>query len=245
MPRHSTETTRTCAVCQKPYLCKECPAHIARGGGKFCSRACQGLSKRIAPADKFLSRICPVCQTPFLVKPSEVARGHGKLCSRKCRTLAKFKPQEDRFWAKVNKDGPIPAHRPDLGPCWIWTAASSGGKWKYGTIGVDGSERNEPAHRVSWRIHNGPVPEGMKVLHRCDNPSCVRPDHLFLGTLKDNTQDMIAKERQSAKLTKEQVLAMRSHYESGGITQKQLATEYGVSHQLVWLIMARRVWKHC
>jgi hypothetical protein len=86
-----------------------------------------------------------------------------------------------RFWKKVTKgEG-----------CWLWTASTSRG---YGQIspGVAGSPPLK-AHRVSWEIANGPIPEGLFVCHRCDNPRCVRPDHLFLGSNADNAADMKAK----------------------------------------------------
>jgi hypothetical protein len=87
----------------------------------------------------------------------------------------------DRFWAKVNKtDG-----------CWIWTAAKQ--PLGYGSLGPTYQERR--AHRFSWLLANGPIPEGAWVLHRCDNPSCVRPDHLFLGDSRANVLDMHAKGR--------------------------------------------------
>lgn len=95
----------------------------------------------------------------------------------------------DRFWAKVNKHGTV--IRPELGPCWEWTAArfDSG----YGMVGLN--RKTSYTHRTSWVIHNGAIPDGLKVLHKCDNPPCVNPTHLFLGSAKDNTDDMNAKNR--------------------------------------------------
>lgn len=95
------------------------------------------------------------------------------------------RPEAERFWEKVKK---TPS-------CWLWTGAHKDGRWPYGVLGGGASRVPKLAHRVSWELHHGPIPDGMNVLHKCDNPPCVRPDHLFLGTLSDNTQDMVAKGR--------------------------------------------------
>lgn len=94
---------------------------------------------------------------------------------------------EDRFFAKVNK---TPA-------CWIWTGSTSGSKG-YGKFSVTSrlyGRKMVRAHRFSWVLHHGVIPRGEHVLHRCDNPLCVNPDHLFLGTQRTNLQDMIQKGR--------------------------------------------------
>ena len=99
---------------------------------------------------------------------------------------------EHRFWNHVDKNGPIPAHCPHLGPCWIWTGAVD--KDGYGRPSVERTRRVR-APRISWAWAHGEIPKGKWVLHRCDNPPCVNPDHLFLGTAKDNAQDALAKGR--------------------------------------------------
>jgi hypothetical protein len=81
-----------------------------------------------------------------------------------------------RFWAKVDKAGPVPAHRPDLGPCWLWTAATTGSDGEYGYFRLDG--RMRPAHLVAWESECGSVPEGLELDHLCRVRICVRPPHL-------------------------------------------------------------------
>lgn len=98
----------------------------------------------------------------------------------------------DRFWEYVDKNGLKPAHVPELDNCWVWTGGKSG-KAGYGTISFRGKKC--VSSRVSWILHNGEIPQGMCVLHKCDNPPCVNPNHLFLGTHLDNTRDMIKKGR--------------------------------------------------
>jgi hypothetical protein len=95
-----------------------------------------------------------------------------------------------RFWSKIDKNGPVPAHVPHLGPCWIWTASLRNG---YGTLYVRG--RKEYAHRFSFEIHHGRPPSGLCVLHRCDNRRCCKPTHFFLGTKGDNNRDTAQKGR--------------------------------------------------
>lgn len=102
-------------------------------------------------------------------------------------------PLSLRFWDKVerNEDG-----------CWLWRASTDPRGYGKIVVHVDGEARLSGAHRVSWELANGPIPTGLCVLHRCDTPSCVRPDHLFLGTLADNTKDMYGKGRHGNEIRK-------------------------------------------
>jgi hypothetical protein len=101
------------------------------------------------------------------------------------RTLA------ERLFSKVDVNGPVPVHLPELGPCHLWTGSRL--PRGYGQIGYNG--RVIGAHVAAWLVHVGPVPEGHCVLHYCDNPPCVNRVHLFTGTDQDNMDDMVAKGR--------------------------------------------------
>lgn len=144
---------------------------------------------------------------------------------------------QQRFWSKVDRGG----------DCWLWTAARS--PLGYGKISVGRSgEGVELAHRVSWEIHFGPVPDGMCVLHRCDNPPCVRPDHLFLGDRADNAADSAAKGRtrsgesnHNAKLSSSSVALIRSRV-AGGESNTSVARDFGITQSAVSMIVNRRRW---
>ncbi|MCK9496739.1 MAG: HNH endonuclease [Dehalococcoidia bacterium] len=155
----------------------------------------------------------------------------------------------DRFWSKVDQNGPIPEHVPSLGPCWVWTASRNKG---YGQFNRDG--RPVPAHRVSYELAHGPVPDGLFVMHRCDNRACVRPEHLAPGTPAENTADMDNKGRRinvpqvgeshgCARLTEEEVIEIRRRV-STGEKSRLVAADYGVSRETVSAIKTGRLWKH-
>lgn len=119
-------------------------------------------------------------------------------------------PIKDRFFAKVNPAGPWPKDR-RLGRCWSWLGKIN---QRYGHLWIG---YLSGAHRVSWMLHFGQIPVGLCVLHTCDNPICVNPNHLFVGTQADNNRDMWAKGRAPfgvkchfAKLRPEQVLEIRA-----------------------------------
>lgn len=118
--------------------------------------------------------------------------------------------------------------------CWEWTGGKA--RYGYGTIYIvtlaDGRPKYEVASRASWLAHEGPIPDGLFVLHECDNPGCVNPDHLFLGTQADNVADMRRKGRNAiefrvphCRLSREQVAAIRADSRM----QKDIARDYGVS----------------
>lgn len=149
------------------------------------------------------------------------------------------------FWAKVNK-GPNDS-------CWLWTGSKH--RQGYGWVSFGG--KTGLAHRVAWTLAHGTTLSRKDVLcHRCDNPPCVNPAHIFIGTQKDNMSDAWAKGRLKppivkrgaahyrAKLTASQVRAIRKKYAAGGITLSALASEYAVTMGAIHLITSRRNWKH-
>lgn len=145
-------------------------------------------------------------------------------------------PAEDRFWSKVEKTD----------TCWEWTAATMHG---YGVFGV-GDNRYQRAHRFSWEMHFGPIENGLWVLHKCDNPLCVRPDHLFLGTHQDNMNDAQRKGRNAhgeraggARLTEGDIRRIRQLAENG-MSHTAIAHEFGVHQPHISKILRGEIWKH-
>lgn len=133
----------------------------------------------------------------------------------------------ERFWRHVEQtDG-----------CWLYHGSHKSGSHPYGRYWAQG--RMHGAHRFSYEITHGPIPPGMAVCHSCDNPQCVRPTHLWVGSHRDNTQDMMRKGRRPmgealphAKLTDEQVAELRRRYHRPSYRVSninQLADEYGIS----------------
>jgi hypothetical protein len=145
----------------------------------------------------------------------------------------------DFFWSRVQKDGPTV--RADLGQCWIWKGSRQRANG-YGRINFR-EVRNGYAHRFSLQLA-GIDPGDFYVCHKCDNPPCVRPDHLFLGTPADNAGDAKAKGRARgpARLTKDEVIAIRSRRAQGAAV-KALALEYGVAEPTIWGVVRGQNWK--
>ena len=143
------------------------------------------------------------------------------------------------------------------GDCWVWTGARA--ERGYGIVSNRGGRNRRRAHRTSWELAHGPIPPGMFVLHRCDNPPCVRAEHLFLGTQLDNMRDMAAKGRRmwqpwlgqdqsgeknpSAKLTVEKVLAIRA-MRAEGAPYAAIVERFGISRAAASLIVNGKRWGH-
>ena len=146
------------------------------------------------------------------------------------------------FWNKVEVRGPD--------ECWPWQAASTTKGYGIYTRGKLG-KRRVYAHRYAYEMLVGPIPDGMFCMHKCDNPSCVNPKHLTVGTCSDNLRDMVMKGRSSrgekrwcAKLTEDDVRAIRTRYATGKVSTYSLAGEYGASQSAIQLVVHHKTWKH-
>ena len=150
------------------------------------------------------------------------------------------KSTTERFFDKVKKA---------KNGCWLWT----------GSMDINGYGRlriaNDAwgAHRLSWTITNGDVPDNLYVLHKCDVRHCVNPAHLFLGTYSDNLHDAMAKGRWTpqrgstvgnSKLNEAQVIRLRHLYAETDVSQKELAQQFSVGENCIGHIIAGRQWKH-
>lgn len=202
---------------------------------------------------------CQGCGTVFAVLPNRIRRGGGKYCTRRCAAITREReklaaqPIADLFWSKVDKSG----------DCWLWTAATFPDG--YGVFGNRRHFGTQRANRIAYILTHGPIDDALSVCHHCDNPLCVRPDHLFLGTAADNQADKVRKGRQArgdgqglrkhpgtaargewqhlAVLTAEQVREIRRQH-AEGIPQSHIAARFGLGTSTVCSVVHRRTWRH-
>lgn len=155
-------------------------------------------------------------------------------------TQKRIKRAEARFWSRVRVLNP--------NQCWEWQGVRE--SFGYGRFWFNG--RTQTAQRVAWQLSAGDIPQGLCVLHRCDNPPCVNPSHLFLGTKSANAADRHVKGRTNwargdsqpgTNLTEDSIRAIRSRYAAGAL-QRDLAAAFGVSRSSIQLIVARKRWAH-
>lgn len=183
-----------------------------------------------------ITKPCILCGKAFSCK-RQFDFNRQKYCSQSCATRSsKSRDLVTRFWEKVQKsDG-----------CWEWTAHR--GYFGYGRIMV--AKKAQPAHRISWELANGPIPKGLFVCHSCDNPPCVRPDHLFLGTQADNMRDMGNKGRQphgenhrNAKFSLENIREMK-RLRIQGMAIRAIARQFNTNRIYVRDILSGKAWRH-
>lgn len=150
------------------------------------------------------------------------------------------RPPEERFHKSY-----VP--EPNTG-CWLWLYG--GFKAGYGEFHVNLERQNAYAHRYSYEIHKGEIPKGMVVRHQCDQPACVNPDHLILGTKKQNSEDMVRRRRSragmnnpKAKINDSIVIAIKEMYLNGGVTQYDVAEKFSIDQAMVSRILNGKAWK--
>ena len=151
----------------------------------------------------------------------------------------------DKFWTQVE----IKSYN----ECWLWKGAKT--SRGYGSLHIrmpDGKRKTISAHRKAWEIANqSTIPEGKVIMHTCDNPACVNPSHLRLGTTTDNNRDTVKKRRGfvghlngRAKLTSQQVVEIRNLYQGGDYSMQDLGSQFGVTGTMVCNIVNHKSWKH-
>lgn len=220
--------TRTCPECGQTFQVKASHFDLR----VYCSLACAHVPRPITRI-----RTCPQCGTEFEVHGGSANPSRGpRFCSRRCGYLARSPRGLRWFMARVQCD--VKTH------CWIWIGARD--RHGYGLI-TKGPHRmdilDRTAHRAAYRLLVGPIPSGLNVLHKCDRPACVRPDHLYVDTQKRNVEDMVLRGRTSSKLTPDLVRAIRTAHKNGdgyGI----LARRYKLGRSQIARIIRYESWRH-
>ena len=174
---------------------------------------------------------CEICGNQFKRQPWEVRYNRHMCCSKKCETRRVWQRKADRFWERLERRGDD--------ECWEWNHILT--MDGYGRMKWNPGEHK--AHRFSYRLHFGPIPDGMCVCHRCDNRKCCNPYHLFIGTRRENFDDMMAKGRNAfgerhprCKLKDDQVGEIRL-LAAEGVKQMAIAAKFGVTPQCIGRII--------
>jgi hypothetical protein len=196
---------------------------------------------------------CAVCGEPFKVPPSHHSATRGRYCGAVCAGIAKRQPPTlDSLRARTVEV----LHDPELGPCWEWQGAHHKRGYGLTTLAVTHGKRQKwYVHRLVWTFVHGEIPEGLNVLHRCDNPPCCNPAHLFLGTLAENCADRHAKGRTHKgetaslhRLTEAQVREIRQIAAAGvqgfAVSRSAIGRRYGVARATIDDVVNRVTWKH-
>jgi hypothetical protein len=240
--------TMECLYCTKSFRGIDCPKRKS----KFCSFIC--FSKNLE--SPYIEKNCITCSSAFKIKSYE---SHRKFCSIKCvRYTGPLDSLNVRqgFWKKANNEQKWQHIKNQFEKfiikkdgCWGWKKALD--KSGYARISM-GRSKIILGHRASWIIHNGLIPDDIFVCHHCDNPGCTNPEHLFLGTPKDNVQDCLNKKRRTAssglnhynvKLTEDQVREIKKLLKEK-VSQSKLGKKFNVSPSTIQNIADGKTWKH-
>lgn len=210
----------TCYQCGKEFSAKQ---RTVREGKprRFCSHDCYGKSLLVEKV-RF---VCKTCNKVMDVNPSKLRGGY---CSYECSRLGKFQDLHTRFWNKVEKRG--------IDECWPWIASTD--RRGYGLFPIDG--RHSTSSRAAYRFTFGPIEPGKTINHHCDNPPCCNPKHLYAGTMKQNTRDMMIRGRQKTKFTDDDVIFIRC----SGLGTRFLAYMFDTSESHMSSIKNGHIWKH-
>lgn len=196
-----------------------------------------------------LPKICEICKKEYLIRKDKIFTS--KTCSYTCRgvyagTIGRKKILDE--WEKDTKEQikqklEICFNKFVIkkNGCWGWKGSKKSHKFKYGTLSFRGKEHL--AHRVSYFLSKGEIPKKMYVLHKCDNPECSNPEHLFLGTYLDNKRDQIKKGRAKVEKLDEHKVAQIKKMIKNNEYHKDISKKYGISRTTVWCIQSEKTWK--
>ncbi len=210
--RYDKKIEVTCIVCGITKMMRKRYGHD--GKQQYCSHACLVAKQK---KEGQCQQICDRCGKVEMKCNWDVQR----FCSRECYDADRYKDTlKERLLEKTHiTDG-----------CWLWT----GSKNKKGYGGIGAMDRKKLlTHRASWIIHYGQIPPGKQVLHTCDNTSCIKPAHLFLGTNSDNRQDMVNKKRQMHKLSPRDIINIKKLIKTTTITYSKIAEMFDVCRSTI------------
>lgn len=171
--------------------------------------------------------VCQICGVTFTAHPCK----RRQFCSRKCAAIAREGTIEKRLWSRVNKSDPS--------GCWIWQGGHT--TFGYGAITHNGTVRH--AHTVAYELTYGPIPPGKHCCHTCDNPGCVNPAHLFVGTNTENVADRVSKGRSASQLSANDVITIRRAL-ANGESPSAISARYNVTYATIYAVGRRINWRH-